>query len=106
MGTNILFPLSAPPTPPFLFIVQILRSWLTDLVEKHNSSDHGLPWAKSAVNHEGSDGLLPKDWKRRFKSDLPGLKKKLRSRGDSFLEMIPFFSYLIGFRDTICGRGY
>jgi hypothetical protein len=84
--------------------VQILRSWLTKLVESHNSSDHGLPWGQDTSEH--SDTLLPKDWKRRFKNDLPSLKKKLRSRGDSIFEMIPFLSYLISFCDSICGRGY
>jgi hypothetical protein len=70
--------------------VRILREWVTELVKSADPSD--LPWAKFK-NKDGKDptakSLVPKDWKRRFKQDLPTLKKKLRekvrsSRKDSF----------------------
>jgi len=88
--------------------VRILREWLTDLVEASNTDATGLPWFKpkdiNDAKKNQSSSILPRDWKRRFKNDLPMLKKKLRQKGDSFLESIPILSYFFGWRDSLCGN--
>lgn len=93
--------------------VRILREWITDLI--HESDPSKLPvWAQpgNINNHRRSRSgdckdvdqtLVPKDWKKSFKRDLPILKKKLRERGDSFSDVFPWFSYFFTFRDTFCG---
>jgi hypothetical protein len=89
--------------------VRILREWLTQLVESTHPELSGLPWlSPSSKNHRGNteEGLLPSDWKRRFRKDLPALKKKLRQSGDSWAEIFPWLSYLISFRDSLCGSRY
>lgn len=94
--------------------VRILREWITELVE---STHPDLPYLPCLMTSKMSStgrsktaleevSLLPSDWKRRFYKDLPTLKKKLRRKGNSFSEVFPWLSYLINFRESLCGSRF
>ena len=67
--------------------VQMLRRWLSDLVEENiNGSDSGR-----SRSRKRDFRLIPKDWKDQYKNDLPHLKVQLRQQGDSILERFRIF---------------
>jgi hypothetical protein len=89
--------------------VQILRQWVANMIDETDISKLPL-WAQSdalSAHRTGRDGknqsLVPHDWQKRYNRDLPMLKKKVRERGDSLIEIFPVLSYFYTVRDTVRG---
>jgi hypothetical protein len=60
--------------------VQVLREWVQRLAKK---VDNTTPlWALDMPERVDKANLIPKDWKRKFKDDLPDLKHALKERGE------------------------
>jgi hypothetical protein len=85
--------------------VQVLRDWVKGLIDTKDD-DSNLPlWArKSPSNPRRKATMIPKDWKARFKQDIPKLKQALKAKGEK-LTTHPWLNYLLSFRTMFaCGH--
>jgi hypothetical protein len=85
--------------------VEVLREWVRDLMKPIDDS-HLPAWAKQPKPTRASRNkatLIPKDWKARFKRDLPTIKESLRRRGESPPTTPPWQSFILSYRNILCG---
>jgi hypothetical protein len=94
------------PLPPLqVRKIEVLRDWVQDLadtqIEKVDTDESNSILAKSDDDEDeeslevlSKSSLIPSNWKRRFRQDLPFLKEQLRLRGEDGPPTLTGFTWL------------
>jgi hypothetical protein len=98
------------PLPPLqVRKLQVLREWAQNLADQSVREAEMSAICQCAADianehvYEQSSNLIPKDWAKQFREDLPKLKQTLKERGGKTAAAMSWFSSYFSFPSMYCG---
>jgi hypothetical protein len=98
------------PLPPLqVRKLQVLREWAQNLADQSMREAEMSVICQCAADiandhvYEQSSNLIPKDWAKQFREDLPRLKQTLKERGGKTAAAMSWFSSYFSFPSMYCG---